>query len=275
MPASVQTILSRAARRCSYDPTLLDFLSGNDPSGTELLEYLNDCARDIIERVDVAPLSATYFINGNSSDTDPYQAIREEPDGTRIPVLITRIPTDDPNLTLNSIVERVWRNPDAVIETTGIRRRVLPVPNGGAWNALVAWGPTGATRHYRVLGGAGDLRMEFWPALPAGVQVAVQVVTNRWLRSADARGAYASEVTNLSDVSVIPERIMEYGVVREFRERRGLDWSEVSQRFEAMLSRWDNDTKARPAVSLARATPLAVNDLKPIVPDYIAPYTGG
>ena len=275
MPASVQTILSRAARRCSYDPTTMDFLSGNDPSGTELLEYMNTIAAEIIERVDLAPLSAVFRINGQSNPLLSYAATREDPDGNVVPVTISRIPTDDPNATLDSIVERVWRSPDAVVETTGIRRRVINVPNGGDWAALVAWGPTGATRYYRVLGGAGDLRLEFWPALPSGVQVAVSVVTNRWLRTSGALGAYANAVTLLSDVSIIPERLLEDGIVREFRERRGLDWESVSDRFEARLARWDNDTKARQNVSLARAPRLTVNDLKPIVPDYIPPYTGG
>lgn len=275
MPANVQTILSRAARRCSYDPTNMDFLSGNDPSGTELLEYMNDVAREIVERFDLAPLSAVYRINGQSNPLLNYAATREDPDGNVVPVVISRIPTDDPNATLDSVVERVWRSPDAVIETTGIRRRVINVPNGGGWAALVARGPTGATRYYRVLGGAGDLRLEFWPALPSGVQVAVQVVTNRWLRTSGALGAYANEVTNLGDVPIIPERILELGVIREFRERRGLDYQDTSDRFEAALARLDNDTKARQCVSLVKAPRLSVNDLKPIVPDYIPPYTGG
>lgn len=271
MPASIQTILARAARRCSYDPDIITFFGGSDPSGTEMVEYLESIADDIITRVDAAPFSATYYISGQSDTTLPYSAVREFPNGTRDVANFTRgqLTGTPGSLFLPNYTRRLQRGDDAVLEISGVRRKVRPVANGADWAALVSWGPQGASRYYRLLGQPGELRLDFWQPLLSGVVVAVSVVTDRWLRAGSPIGAYSNVLASGDDVPVIPERILEDGIVGKFRERRGLPYADVLGKFEAALMTWSAETKPRQSVSLIPSQPLDINALKPLVPDYI------
>lgn len=270
MTSNVQTILQRAARRCSYDPATIDFFGGNDPAGAELIAYLADVAAEITDRVDAAPLSASFRLAkdyaGQITGTATFST------GLRLPIVCH---TDARGFTLPEWVLRIARDPRAFYEDTYRQPRIL-VQNGGDWAARVAWGPTGADRYFATQGLPGAIRVACLPMPELFLPFTLTAATDLWVRSA-SDGRLLSEPVTGDDIPVIPERLLEDGVVMRFRERRGLDWESVLDRFEARLARWDNDTKARQSVSLARPSALLDRDGHPIlpqVPDYIPPAPG-
>lgn len=275
MTANVQTILSRAARRCSYDPEGTDFFSGNDQGGAELRTYLHDTVAEIAQRTDAAPLAASLRLAMNYAGEITGAATFST--GLRLPVTCT---TDARGFTLPEYVLRLSREPRAFFEDTFRRPRVV-VQNGGDWALRVAAGAFGEDRFYCPQGLPGAIRLACLPMPAPFLPFTLTVATDRWVRAA-GEGGLAAEANSGDDVPLIPERILELGIVREFRRRRGLDWESVAEQFEAALSRWDNDTKTRQAVGVGAPRPLSRDvysevdgrPLTPDLPDYIAPAPG-
>jgi hypothetical protein len=226
-------ILARAARQCSVTPPT-SWLTSAQPVAREVIDFLEETADDVLERVDVtAPVGKMLTITGTGDEFYP-------------------LPAD---------YKRLMRGEFAVYERFRTRRACVPVSDDGQWEYIKELGTAGAYRFFRVRGYDGQFSIGFQRPLEPGITVVLHYVSKNWI------GGDKALFTAEEDVSIFPRRLMESGIVFRFRERKGLEFADKQAEYEALLARMINDTRTRRVINFGAVPTRQPWDIP--VPDFI------
>lgn len=217
----VTEVLDRAARQVGLE-TPDSWLSATDLEYVEIRDdFLLETVDEVLERLDLpSPIGKQTVITGDGSET--YD-----------------LPTD---------FTRLMREEAAVYETTNIRRALIPVSQDGVWTHLKAIGSTGSDRYFRLTGYEGNWQISFYREPPSGISVTVSYMSNLW--KANNAGTAGSAFTDAEDVTILPRRILETGIVKRWRERKGLDPTTAAREFEGEVARLSNDSRTRGPINV-------------------------
>lgn len=236
--ATVAEVMDEAARECSVSrPT--SWLTAATDTYLEMKDFLNETVSELLERIDWPdPICQNQTITG---------------DGT----------TD---YTLASDFKRLTRDDFAVYESTGTRRRCVPVHSNGAWTYLVEHNAAGGDRFFRISGDEETgYEIEFFSYPESGNVITVSYISKNWLKNS---GTPASTWSDATDTLLLPRRLVKMGVVWRFRRRKGLPYADRLAEYEAVLARQANDSRVIRSVDMTggsgRRNPFDVP-----VPDYI------
>lgn len=230
-------VLSRVARAVSITAPA----SWPDATREEHVElrddYLPIVADEILDRVDLpSPIGKQTTVTGDGSAS--YD-----------------LPSD---------FRRLARDQMAIYETTRLRRAGMPITTDGAWTHVVQIGGAGSYRYFRIAGYPGAYTIEFEDALSTGASVTVSYVQNNFMIDGSTE---KRAVTAATDALYLPRRVVEAGMIARYRERLGMDWQTHAIKYEAELSRLENDSRNRRVISFG-----GHRSFKPMrvpVPDYI------
>lgn len=229
----VVDILGRAARQCSVSAPS-SWVTTALLAPMELRDFLDETVDDILERIDLTgPVSQTVTITGTDAET----------------------------YALPAGYKRLHRGDYAVYERFRTRRACVPVSDDGQWEYMKELGTAGAYRFFRVRGYAGNFEIDFYRPLEAGITVVANYVSTNWI--AGGKSTFSSE----EDVSLLPRRLLETGIVFRFRERKGLEFTDKQAEYEALLARMANDTKTRRTITFGEGPRRQPWDVP--VPDFI------
>ena len=232
----VTDILGRAARQCSVNAPS-SWLTANDPTSLEILDFLDQTQSDIRDRVDVVgPMAKSVTITGTGVE----------------------------NYALPSDMVRLQRGEFSVYERLRIRRACVPISDDGQWQYLSELGTTGAERFYRLQGYVGAWTIGFQRPLDTGLEVVVSYVSNEWIVNGSSKKA---ELTDASDASMLPRELVEAGIVYRFRQRKGLEYGDALSRYEIQLARYLNDSRSIRKVNFGPKGARSFRDIP--LPDYI------
>lgn len=237
MTQLVVDILSKAARQCSVTAPS-NWVSSTNAAAVELRDFLSETVDDILQRVDmVAPIGKAVTITGTGVES-------------------YALPAD---------YKRLKRDQFSVYEQFSSRRACVPVPSNGEWEYMKDMGAAGAYRFYRVHGYEGNFEIDFYRLLASGDTAYVSYVSDAWvMSSADVQ---KSEFSAIDDVSLIPARLLETGIVWRFRDRKGLEFASKMAEYEMLLARMANDTRTARSVVFGGIKTRGPFDIP--VPDYI------
>lgn len=231
----VVDILARAARQCSVVPPS-NWVTATDQTSLEIRDFLSETVDDVLERIDLTqPISKSTTITGTGAET----------------------------YSLPANYKRLHRGTFAVYERFRTRRECIPVSDDGQWEYMKELGSAGAYRFYRVRGYPGAYEIDFFNPLETGIEVVANYVSLNWIVGDK------SEFTSNDDVSQLPRRLLEAGIVFRFRERKGLEYGDKMAEYEALLARMANDTKTRRSIVFGGFTPRGPFDVP--TPDFIPP----
>ena len=213
----VTSVLDRIARKCSVT-TPSSWLTATGLQHVEIRDdFFEDTVSDILDRADMPePIAATTSFTAGGGTT--------QADGSE-------------RFTLPTDFRRLAHEDNAVYDETQ-DRPALGVARSGSWENLTDVGATGSLTYYRLNGYEGNWTIDFY--LSSGT-IVVSYITNYWM--ADSAGAAGSNLTATDDVLLLPRTLLESGTVYRFRERRGLDWQTEWQKYEALLSRGENQRR--------------------------------
>ena len=230
----VTDALSRAARQVSVTAPS-SWLTATADEHVEIRDdFLLETIDDIQERIDLpSPIGAVYSITGDGSET----------------------------YALPSQFKRLMRSNLAVYDSF-LDQAVIPVTTEGDWTYLSDAGISGAARYYRLTGYPGSWSISFQDAPTSSVQVKVSYVSTYWITNASAS---KSEFTDPGDTLLLPRRLVEAGVVWRWRERKGLDFTNKYQEYEAMISRLSNDARGRKVVNFGNRPAIRWQDQIPSI----------
>ena len=229
-------ILARAARECSVVPPS-SWLTATDPTALELLDFLDQTRADVQDRLEVVgPLSKSVVITGDGSE------------GYDLP----------------GDFRRLHRGRFAVYERFRTRRACVPVSDDGEWQYLEELGTAGAYRFFRLRGWPGAMRIEFQRPLEDGLTAVVSYVSDNWIVNGHTEKASFSAS---EDAALLPRELLEKGAAYRFRRRKGLEYADTMAEYEALLSRYGNDTRTRRKINFGR--PAARTPWDVPVPDVI------
>lgn len=227
-------ILARVARQVSLTAPS-SWIAATADEYTEIRDdFLLETVEDVLDRVDMpSPVGSTYTIVGDGSET----------------------------YSLPSNFRRLTRDRLAVYDTF-LDRAVMPVKTDGDWTYLQDSGVSGACRYYRLSGFEGNWSISFDDAPTSSVQVKLSYVSSDWIENG---GSYKSDFTDAEDVTLLPRRVLESGIVWRWRERKGLDFANKYQEYELMIARMANDARGRQIIEFGHRTPIRWQDQVPSV----------
>lgn len=229
--------LTRAARQCSIAAPS-SWLTASSMEYKEIRDdFLVDTADDILDRVDLpSPIGGQTTITGTGVET----------------------------YSLPSNFKRMQRDSLAAYDTL-YDAGAIPITSDGAWTELDQLGITGAQRYYRITGYDGNFSISFQTELATGNTVIVHYVTNEWAALA---GTGKSSFTDAADVLLLPNRLVECGIIWRWRERRGFPFQEKYAEYETMLARLINDSRGRRTVRMGPRKMVRWQDRVPaFIPD--------
>jgi hypothetical protein len=140
----------------------------------------------------------------------------------------------------------------------------IPVTTDGDWVELLDSGIAGADRFFRLSGYDGNWSIEF-EAEPSS-DIIISYVSSNWMASAG--GTVGKMFTAADDVLILPDRLVECGVIWRWRERKGLPFQDKYTEFNVLLARYLNDVRGRRVTSFKRGKPVRWQDR---VPAFIPP----
>lgn len=236
--ATIKAAMDRAARGCSTNPPS-SWTTATSFAFMELKDFLYETAEELLDRVDWPPnIGATATISGTGATT----------------------------YSLPSDFKRLMRDEMAVFETTNTRRACVPVPQDGTWEYLNEVGSAGAFRYFRVEGDEeSGFTIDFFRALDSGEEIKVQYVKDRWLKTS---GNDAKVWTTEDDTLLLPQRLIELGVVWRFRRRKGIGYQDIYSEYEMRLARFANDYRNRRKITFGDPGE-PVHPMRVPVPDFI------
>jgi hypothetical protein len=224
MTTTVVSILNRAARRCSVVVPSSWLGSVTEVQQEIRDDFLLDTVHDIQDRMEmVGPIGKTVTITGDGSET-------------------YGLPAD---------FHRLKRDDFAVYENTATRRRCYPVTTDGEWEYLKDIGSAGGDRFYRLRGYPGAWSIDFYRNPAATDAIIVSYVSTVWTTNG---GTEKSAFTDAADVSLLPRRLLETGIVWRFRDRKGLSYMDALNEYEMLLARFVNDSRGARTVDMAPGT---------------------
>jgi hypothetical protein len=232
----ITDILARAARQCSVIPPS-SWVTATDQTTLEIRDFLMETADDVLERIDLTgPISQTITITG----------------------------TDDETYSLPADYKRLQRGEYAVYERFRTRRACVPVSDDGQWEYMKELGTAGAYRFFRVRGYDENFEIDFYRPLDTGLTAVVSYLSKNWIVNGSTT---KSAFDDNSDVSMLPRRLIEAGIVFRFRERKGLEYGDKQAEYEALLARMGNDTRTRRTITFGGVNPRGPFDIP--LPDFI------
>lgn len=229
----ITDVLARAARQTSVAAPSA-WLSATADEHVEIRDdFLLETVDDVLSRVDFpSPLGAQTIIVGDGSET-------------------YAMPTN---------FLRLQRDKFAVYDAS-LDRPVEPITTEGQWVYLKDLGAAGVARYYRTTGYPGAFSLSFYGFPSSGVSITVNYMTTNW--KATAAGVPGCEFTNSEDVTIIPRRILESGIVWRWRERKGLPYQDKYMEYEALITRMANDYSGRRSISFGGQDHVRWQDLVP------------
>lgn len=237
---TVSDVLSRAARQVSIG--VPDSWAGaTRPQYVELRDdFLRQTIDNILDRIDLpAPIGKQAVITGDGTESHS-------------------LPSD---------FLRLARDPLAVYETTTLRRAGTSVQADGAWTHLNTIGSAGSYRFFKLEGYPGAQTIKFERDLATGQSVTVSYVSDKWVK--ESAGTESNMFDDDSDVLMLPDRVVEIGIVWRFRERKGLPgWDTKRAEYEAHISRLGASAKASRVMSYGDSGGI-YKPMRVPVPDYI------
>jgi len=108
---------------------------------------------------------------------------------------------------------------------------------------------TGPRMRFRMIGN----KFTLWPMPTAVLVLGFEYVSNAWVRAAD--GTLKTKMTNDSDVSRFPDRLIILGTKLKFFEIKGFDTTFVLQDFSRELEKWKASESGADTLSLAPKYP--------------------
>jgi hypothetical protein len=211
---TVASVLTIAGSQCSITAPPNGWAGATGAARAELRDvFLMQTVDDILDRIDAtSPLSGREVITG----------------------------TGDATYNLPADFRRVHRDSLAVYERSPNRRPCMRVSSRGEWNYIREFGASGAYRYYRIRGYDGNFTIDFFNDLEVGAVVIVCYATTSWLLH---DGVAADTFTNEDDVILLPRRLVEAGIVWRFRSRKGLPYADKNAEYEALMIRFQNQSK--------------------------------
>ncbi|MEN9924352.1 MAG: hypothetical protein RL268_478 [Pseudomonadota bacterium] len=232
---TIVSALNRVARQVSVSlPS--SWVTSTETRHAEIRDdFLIETAEDILDRVDLpSPISSTTTITGTGVEA----------------------------YTLPSDFRRLHRGRLAVYESS-LDRGVWPVTSDAEWTALVDSG-VGAERYYKITGYEGNFSISFY-AHPS-TDIVVHYVTKNWMISSG--GAAGSMFTADDDILLLPNRIVEAGIVWRWRERKGLPFMDKYNEYELLMTRHTNDLRVRRTIGFgARRVARWQDNIPAEIPD--------
>lgn len=177
-------------------------------------DFLLEVVDDITDRVDWPdPISAIQSITGTDAET----------------------------YSLNATFKRVARHDWAVYESTNTTRPVTPATNDSDYTRIQDESLGGADRFYKITGYEGNYSISFEPAPSAAVTIKVHYINDYWMISSG--GTKGSTLSAVTDILLLPRRLVEVGVITRWRERKGLPFSDKAREYEVLLNRYQNENR--------------------------------
>lgn len=234
--ATIVDVLNRVARHCSIQ-TPSSWITATADEYVEIRDdFLRECVDDLLDRVDwPQPIGVQYTITGTG-------------------VATYALPSD---------FRRLQRNPYSVYDDN-LDAPGIPVLSEGDWVELLDSGIAGADRFFRLKGYAGNWEIEF-EAAPSS-DIILSYVSNNWM--ATSGGTVGSMFTAADDVLILPDRLVECGIIWRWRERKGLPFQDKYAEFNVLLARYLNDVRCSRVVSFKRGKPVRWQDR---IPAFIPP----
>ena len=231
--------LNRVARLCSITAPS-DWTTATDDNSVELRDdFLIQTVEDILERVDLpSPVGAQTTITGTGAET------------YSLPANFLRLQRDE-----------------LAVYDAALDRPCIPIVEDGLWTYIKDVGTAGAIRYFRTSGYDGNWEISFYDEPTSAATITVSYVTKNWM--ANSGGTAGSAFTALTDVLLLPNRLVEAGTVWRFRERKGLPFESRYNEYEILLARMSNDRRTRRKVNMGGPDkPVRWQDL---VPSFIPP----
>lgn len=214
---TVVDVLNRIARHCSIQAPSSWITATADEYVEIRDDFLRETVDDLLDRVDwPSPVGAQFTLNG----------------------------TGVASYALPANFRRLQRNPSSVYDQS-LDLDCIPVPTDGQWVALLDAGVAGAERFYRLAGYDGAYTIEF--EKPPSSEITISYVTKNWM--ATAGGTTGDMLTSDTDVLILPDRLVEVGIIWRWRERKGLPFQDKYTEFNMLLGRYLNDIRGRRKVS--------------------------
>lgn len=235
--ATIAETLDSVALACSVKSPA-SWVSATSDEHVEIRDtFLRQTVKDISDRVDLpAPVGKLTTITGDGSE----------------------------EYSLPSDFRRMARSEWAVYET-GLLYPLVPVSQAGEYEYIKDRGLAGAERYYLVEGYDGAHTIKIYRAPTASITISVSYVSSAWM--ATAGGTVGAAFTADDDVLLLPQDLVETGVIYRFRRRNGLVYNDVQADYEAKISRASSDAKGLRRVAFG--TPQARRPWDVPVPDYI------
>ncbi len=234
--ATVVDVLNRIARHCSIQ-TPSSWITATADEYVEIRDdFLRETVDDLLDRVDwPQPVGGQVTITGTG-------------------VASYALPSDFRRLQRNK-----YSVYDVQLDSPGI-----PVTTDGDWVELLDSGIAGADRFFRLSGYDGNWSIEF-EAAPSS-DIIISYVSSNWMASAG--GTVGKMFTAADDVLILPDRLVECGIIWRWRERKGLPFDDKYTEFNVLLARYLNDVRGRRVTSFKRGKPVRWQDR---VPAFIPP----
>jgi hypothetical protein len=233
---TIADTLNRVARHCSIK-TPSSWITANEDEHVEIRDdFLRETVGDLLDRADwPQPIGAQVTIAGTG-------------------VADYALPSDFRRLQRN-----VYSVFDEQLDAPGI-----PVTTDGDWVELLDAGIAGADRFYRLTGYDGNYSISF-EAAPT-TNIVLSYVSNNW--KATAAGVPGTMFTAIDDILILPDRLIEAGIIWRWRERRGMPFQDKYNEFSMLFGRYFNDLRGRRVVNFATRRPVRWQDR---IPAYIPP----
>ena len=236
----VADALDRAARQVSV-ATPTSWIAATGANEIAIRDdFLLETVDDILERVDLpAPISARTTVGDGAATT------------FAMPAGFKRLQRD-----MRGVYDTLQDQP------------CVPVAADGQWELITDIGATGVVKYYRMSGYEDNWTLEIYTA-PSTNQVVVSYVTKNWMADSSG-GTPGSAFTALTDVLLLPRRVIEAGIVWRFRERKGLPFEGKYNEYEVLISRLINDARTRRVINFGESPGRKVRwqDLVPaIIPE--------
>lgn len=128
-----------------------------------------------------------------------------------------------------------------------LRRPVFGPISDQDWQMLQAFQPGGPLYQYRIAGNEVLVN----PAMPAGQSLGWIWESDWWVANAGGT-SIGQTFTSDSDISLLPEDMMEVGLQARWNEEKGLPYAELARRFQTMVDSYKAKDGTKQMLSMDR-----------------------
>lgn len=234
---TIAELMSDAASTCRVRAPSV-WHSTTDVTALSLVKHLKATVRDLLDRVDWSSLNSTGTLTGDGV-ADTFD-----------------LPAD---------CYRLTRDEGAVLEIRPTRRIVNPVTTNAQWTSMVANQASRAARWYR---NTGDNALQFYRLPEAGASIKLSYISDSWIQPTGG-GATIGTWSAATDRPLLPEDLLELGVVFRHRKDKGLAYVDDKTSYEMKLARFANDTQALGVVDMGGGGGSTSMLTKTVIPDIL------